>query len=95
MDGLVEVVRQPQCMIGLEPEVHAILAYNKYHVIGNAFMGSVPNHPLWKWLIPQTIKRYAQSATRPSFTLFTLLSLSLRRNVGENMSILMDFYLFL
>ena len=21
-------------------------------------MGSVPNHPLWKWLIPQTIKRY-------------------------------------
>jgi len=58
MDGLVEVVRQPQCMIGLEPEVHAILAYNKYHVIGNAFMGSVPNHPLWKWLIPQTIKRY-------------------------------------
>ena len=27
-------------------------------MIGNAFMASVPGHPLWKWLIPQTIKRY-------------------------------------
>jgi len=58
LDGMIEVVKKPECMIGLEPEVHAILAYNKYHVIGNAFMGSVPGHPLWKWLIPQTIKRY-------------------------------------
>ena len=58
LDGLVEVVKNPDCMVGLEPEAHAILAYNKYHMIGNAFMGSVPGHPLWKWLIPQTIKRY-------------------------------------
>ena len=58
LDGLIEVVKHPDCVIGLEPEVHAILAYNKYHMIGNAFMGSIPGHTLWKWLIPQTIKRY-------------------------------------
>jgi mannosyltransferase OCH1-like enzyme len=58
LDELVKLVKDPDCVLGLEPEVHAILLYNKYHVIGNAFLGSRPGHPLWKWLIPQSIKRY-------------------------------------
>ena len=32
LDGLLEVTKHPDCMVGLEPEVHAILAYNKVRV---------------------------------------------------------------
>ena len=58
MDGLVAKIGSPQCVAGLEPEVHAVLAYNKYHVIGNAFLGSVPGHPLWKAFLPECMRRH-------------------------------------
>ena len=58
MDGLVAKIGSPQCVAGLEPEVHAVLAYNKYHVIGNAFLGSVPGHPLWEAFLPECMRRH-------------------------------------
>ena len=34
-------------------------------MVGNAFMASKPNHPLWSWIIPQTIRRhYADRSPR-------------------------------
>jgi len=58
LDGLAEALQKPGCMIGLEPEVHAVLVYNKYHVIGNAFLGARPGHPLWKGFLPHAMKNH-------------------------------------
>merc|ERR1712176_539190 len=58
LDDLIEIAGQPACMLGLEPKEHAVMLYNKYHMVGNAFMASKANHPLWSWIIPQTIRRH-------------------------------------
>ena len=49
LDDLLNITGNPGCILALEPEVHAIMIYNKYHMIGNAFMASRPGHALWRY----------------------------------------------